>query len=97
VDAVLRRIGYRGGLGRWSVEHGPDGDRLFVVFDVDGVEVSGESVATGPVEEMTRVLTSKGVDVDVLSLTQHSQRSGSDSAAITLAECRVRSAPVSTY
>ncbi|KAF0960674.1 2-isopropylmalate synthase [Rhodococcus sp. T7] len=89
--------GYRGGLGRRSVEHGPDGDRLFVVFDVDGVEVSGEAVATGPVEAMTRVLTSKGVDVDVLSLTQHSQRSGSDSAAITLAECRVRSAPVSTY
>ena len=89
--------GYRGGLGRWSVEHGPDGDRLFVVFDVDGVEVSGEAVATGPVEAMTRVLTSKGLDVDVLSLTQHSQRSGSDSAAITLAECRVRSAPVSTY
>ncbi|WP_370181052.1 2-isopropylmalate synthase [Rhodococcus wratislaviensis] len=81
--------GYRGGLGRWSVEHGTDGDRLFVVFDVDGVEVSGEAVATGPVEAMTRVLMSKGLDVDVLSLTQHSQRSGSDSAAITLAECRV--------
>jgi len=59
------------------------------VFDVDGVEVSGEAVASGPVEAMTRVLMSKGVDVDVLSLTQHSQRPGSDSAAITLAECRV--------
>ncbi|MFD4366755.1 2-isopropylmalate synthase [Rhodococcus sp. NPDC058521] len=80
--------GYDGGIRRWSLEHVQSGDRLAVVFDVNGREVHGEEVASGPVDAFVRILESVGIELEVQSFTQHSHAIHDEQTAITLLECR---------
>ena len=93
-NLLLREYGYNGGMRRYSVEHSSDGDRLFVVLDRDGKEITAEASASGPVEALARILTENGTGVEVLSLTQHSLPGHSDSpasatSAVTITEALV--------
>ncbi|WP_233365092.1 2-isopropylmalate synthase [Rhodococcus globerulus] len=93
-NLLLREYGYNGGMRRYSVEHSSDGDRLFVVLDRDGKEITAEAIASGPVEALARILTENGTGVEVLSLTQHSLPGHSDSpasatSAVTITEALV--------
>ncbi|MFC0674336.1 2-isopropylmalate synthase [Brachybacterium hainanense] len=55
---------------------------------VDGIEHIGERVGMGPVEALVSMLSSCGLDLEVLDLHQQSIRAGSDSEALTLLEHR---------
>ena len=76
-------------LQSWAVEHVTGGDRLRVRATVDGLPLDDEAVASGPVDALTRIFGGRGVEVEVLSVTQQSVGSGADAEAATFARCRV--------
>ncbi|NNC11077.1 2-isopropylmalate synthase [Planctomonas sp. JC2975] len=67
---------------------GPGSMRTGIRLRVDGLETESDHVGSGPVEALVQALAVRGIRVEVLSLTQTSVTSGSDSEAITLLEFR---------
>jgi len=56
---------------------------------VGGAPVVGAATASGPVDALTRILSERGWEVEVLSLAAQSVGEGGDGRAITFAQCRI--------
>ncbi|TQF69132.1 2-isopropylmalate synthase [Rhodococcus spelaei] len=80
---------HHGVLQQWTVEHLANGDRLRIRATSGEIAVNGDAVGTGPVDALARVLSERGIDLEVLALTQQSTTSGRDAQAVTFAQCRV--------
>ncbi len=88
-DALYENYALSGTLHEWAVEHIDGGDRLHIRATVAGEVIDGAATAGGPVDALTRILASRGVDVEVVGLAQRSAGSGGDADAITVAQCRI--------
>lgn len=80
---------HRGELRRWAVEHVEGGDRLRFVATIGADEVTGDATASGPVDALARALSTRGSEVEVLSVSQQSVGAGRDAEAVTFALCRI--------
>ncbi len=60
-----------------------------IVTRVEGTDHRSEHHDMGPVEAFVTALRPHGIDLEVLSLHQTSVRTGADSEALTLLECRI--------
>ena len=99
-DAYLPASGVRSiEVVEFDVSEGRDDDakgaveRTRIRLRVDGVEHTTEHVDVGPVQALTESLASRGVQLDVLSLSQMSTTEGSSSDAVTMLEFRGADGP----
>ena len=80
-DARVQLVGYETG------EH--DGiSRTRIEASMDGTEITTVHEGIGPVEALTKTLSGRGIEVEVLELHQTSIGAGNDSQALTLIEYR---------
>ncbi|QUH05847.1 2-isopropylmalate synthase [Saccharopolyspora erythraea] len=77
------------GLEEWSIEHGPDGDRLCATLEVDGEPAAHEVIADGAVSALVRMLAEHGRDVQIVNLVQQSVGTGDRARAATYLEHRM--------
>ena len=99
-DAYLPASGVRSiEVVEFDVSEGRDDDakgtaeRTRIRLRVEDIEYATEHVGVGPVEALTESLAARGIQLDVLSLSQMSTTEGSSSDAITMLEFRGADGP----
>ncbi|MGN6205326.1 MAG: 2-isopropylmalate synthase [Humibacter sp.] len=99
-DAYLPASGVRSiEVVEFDVSEGRDDDakgtaeRTRIRLRVEDIEYATEHVGVGPVEALTESLAARGIQLDVLSLSQMSTTEGSSSDAITILEFRGADGP----
>jgi 2-isopropylmalate synthase len=71
----------------WSTSPSAPGEHRFTAVTREAESWAG--TGNGPLSALTDALRSAGIDVDIVSFTEHATAPGPDSPAVAYAECRV--------